>query len=165
MSSTVFSNISNNVRIQYKKHLNFCHLACTFYPLQLILQQGQTNHNLISQPTGQVKTLMCLPNSLGSILHLTKYFKLVWQASQLVKCIKGPFNLVLKCILGDQVTGGRPRHTAVYTCAYLVSPRCLADHLCSDYFTAYITFPRRSKVPMNLFIDGCGIMHNNLSNT
>ena len=47
------------------------------------------------------------------------------------------FHLVLKCILGDLITSGQLRHIAIYLCAYYASSRCPADHLCSDFVTAY----------------------------
>lgn len=47
-------------------------------------------------------------------------------------------HLVLKYILGDQVTSVQPRHVAIYTYICLVSPRCPANHFCSDFFINYI---------------------------
>lgn len=58
----------------------------------------------------------------------------------------------LKCVMCNQVTIGQPRHIVIYTYVYNASLRCPADHLCSDFITAYVTLSRRSKVPTQLCV-------------
>ncbi len=38
-------------------------------------------------------------------------------------------------------------HIAVHTCVYHASPRCTADHLCSDFVPAYVTSTKKVKGP------------------
>lgn len=97
-----------------------------------------------------VRPIMCSVSFLLGVFLSSLFLQFLTHFCSLAFWTIGP---VYTYISGDRFTSGQPRHIVS------TSPRSPADHLCSDFITAYITSTRRSNGPAHIMLKTLNLQH------